>query len=66
MKAADAISASQIVLKIGAEGGSITVLTRTGDGGIAEYSVRLRDQSLTLLQGDETDRRPPNFSSAGL
>lgn len=55
MKAADAISSPQIVLEIGAEGGSITVLTRVGDGGVAEYSVRLRDQSLTLLQGDEID-----------
>lgn len=41
------------IIEIGAEGGSITVVARTGDGGSTEFSVRMRDQTLTLLSEDE-------------
>jgi hypothetical protein len=43
------------IIKIGAECGSITVVARTGAGGVTEYSVRLRDQTLTFLAEDEAD-----------
>lgn len=39
--------------EIGAEGGSITVVARPGEGGVTEYSVRLRDQTLKFLKGDD-------------
>lgn len=42
-----------VIVEIGAEGGSITVVARTTDAGIPEYSVRLRDQTLTFLAEDE-------------
>lgn len=42
-----------IIVEIGAEGGSITVVVRTGAGGVPEYSVRMRDQTLTFLAEDE-------------
>lgn len=42
-----------VVVEIGAEGGSIKVLKRAGAGGAAEYSVQLRDQTLTFLSDDE-------------
>jgi hypothetical protein len=40
------------IIDIGAEGGSIKVLARS-DGASVEYSVRMRDQTLTFLEGDE-------------
>jgi len=44
---------SGAIIEIGAEGGSITVLSRLSATGTKEYSVQLRDQSLTLLSEDE-------------
>jgi hypothetical protein len=44
-----------VVIKIGAEGGSITVVARASVGGVTEYSVRLRDQTLTFLAEGEAD-----------
>jgi hypothetical protein len=41
-----------VVVEIGAEGGTIKVLGRTVDGAV-QYSVQLRDQTLTFLSGDE-------------
>jgi hypothetical protein len=40
-------------MEVGAEGGSIKVLSRTADDGAAQYSVQLRDQSMTFLSKDE-------------
>jgi len=42
-----------VIIEIGAEGGSITVVSRTSAEGVPEYSVRLRDQTLTFLAEDE-------------
>jgi hypothetical protein len=42
-----------VVIEIGAEGGSIKVIRRTSDDGVAQYSVQLRDQTLTFLSEDE-------------
>ncbi len=42
-----------VIIRIGAEGGSITVVARISAGGDREYSVRLRDQTLTFLSNDE-------------
>ena len=56
-----------VVIKIGAEGGSITVITRASAGGVTEYSVRLRDQTLTFLAEDEADnviRRDTQWSNS--
>jgi hypothetical protein len=50
MKAA---SGSSLILEIGAEGGSIKVLGRSNTEGLAEFSVQLRDQTLTFLSVDE-------------
>jgi hypothetical protein len=44
-----------VILEVGAEGGSVTVVGQPGVDSSNEYSVRLRDQSLTLLLGDEKD-----------
>jgi hypothetical protein len=41
------------ILEIGAEGGSITVVSRPSPGGPPEYSVRIRDQTLTFLPTEE-------------
>jgi hypothetical protein len=49
----NAASESNLILEIGAEGGSIKVLGRTNTEGVAEYSVQLRDQTLTYLTADE-------------
>jgi hypothetical protein len=42
-----------VIVDIGAEGGSIKVLARMGPAGTTEYSVQLRDQTLTFLSKDE-------------
>jgi hypothetical protein len=42
-----------VIIEIGAEGGSIKVLRRTADDGAEQYSVQLRDQTMTFLSGDE-------------
>lgn len=42
-----------VVVEIGAEGGSIKVLARSDDDGRLEYSVTMRDQTLTFLDEDE-------------
>ena len=49
------MSEEVVIVKIGAEGGSIKVLKRTSAGGAVEYSVQLRDQTLTILTGEESD-----------
>ena len=41
------------ILEIGAEGGSIKVLGRPAVGGVIEFSVQLRDQTMTFLSEDE-------------
>jgi hypothetical protein len=48
-----AMSKTQLIIEIGAEGGSIKVLGRAADDGATEYSVKLRDQTMTFLSGDE-------------
>jgi hypothetical protein len=42
-----------VVVEIGAEGGGIKVLSRSSDDGCLEYSVTMRDQTLTFLAEDE-------------
>jgi hypothetical protein len=42
-----------IIIEIGAEGGSIKVLGRPASDGAVQYSVQLRDQTMTFLSGDE-------------
>ena len=42
-----------VIIEIGAEGGSIKVLARTGADGKPEYCVMLRDQTFTFLAEDE-------------
>jgi hypothetical protein len=42
-----------VIVQIGAEGGSIKVLRRTADDGDHQYSVQMRDQTMTFLSGDE-------------
>jgi hypothetical protein len=42
-----------LVVEIGAEGGSIKVLSRSSDDGSLEYCVTIRDQTLTFLAEDE-------------
>ena len=49
------VNDSVVIIQIGAEGGSITVVARTSAGGVTEYSVRLRDQTLTFLAEGEAD-----------
>lgn len=39
-----------VVVEIGAEGGSIKVLGCTADDGAAQYSVQLRDQTVTCRE----------------
>jgi hypothetical protein len=49
------VNDSVVIIQIGAEGGSITVVTRASASGVSEYSVRLRDQTLTFLAEGEAD-----------
>jgi hypothetical protein len=49
------VNDSVVIIQIGAEGRSITVVARTSAGGVTEYSVRLRDQTLTFLAEGEAD-----------
>jgi hypothetical protein len=42
-----------VIIEIGAEGGSIKVLASTAKDGAVQYSVQLRDQTMTFLSGDE-------------
>jgi hypothetical protein len=42
-----------VVVEIGAEGGSIKFLARSDDDGRLEYSVTMRDQTLTIIDEDE-------------
>jgi hypothetical protein len=47
------MSEESVIVEIGAEGGSIKVLARNVNSGTAEYSVQLRDQTMTFLSEDE-------------
>jgi hypothetical protein len=45
------------IIEIGAEGGSIKVLRRTAGDGSPQYSVQLRDQTMTFLSEGEAVRK---------
>jgi hypothetical protein len=47
------MSNPEVIMEVGAEGGSIKVLSRSADDGAAQYSVQLRDQAMTFLSNDE-------------
>jgi hypothetical protein len=51
----NSVSNPTVLIEIGAEGGSIKILARTGSAETTEYSVQLRDQTLTFLSKDEGD-----------
>ena len=44
---------TEVIVEIGAEGGSIKVFSRSTADGSLEYSVQMRDQTMTFLSGDE-------------